>query len=660
MVSTKTYEIKKFSGLDNVPAGKVRAFNKPEGAPVPKVKYDLVNQMNSEINTTTADPINQRVDIIPDFRYILLYLFYYCTAFYKTLDQSEYPMLSPPSLVCYCLLIIHAHFLVVDQYCRDSPSRHAEHFMSTEKRCSYLRTLLNLPVPKFVEDLLLILSPTTDPRRPQISFLPTYAGFSYHHDFGRFFPVSVFSTAHNMLATAQASANPALVLQTWMMTPLITQGPFPPGPTTVLNVANLLGAIQHNGQLYDSWLYQAFYTLLNPIVVRSLARRAIFDPFETFPIDLSDPRHSTPLHGDLNGPIDTVTAMNPYIFALSADKDSLDEMIRFCDTMSNLASTHLDCSNRLGARYDTSPGLDILIHGYSSLTLPTWTQRNPTDMTPPAMPALLQKRSPTQYATSTHYLVPRPFTAAGPHRFPDDATTIHQSLYFISKLEYDPDSPDIEFQEFDADEHVSPRIRVLDPYDTNPSTGYKPCIAGLIIETGDIDGFGIPQPNPAMTLSSENSLLLNSAVPLSRICPATNFEHTSVPLRALHTADNQSVLLALRDMSKNFMCRLARNGEAPVPIRNLFGTTTVARQPWFDMLSNVFGYQTGIRARSMGRTADMPNGHITAWSPYRFVADPLPTTELHGIFMLLNLRTLFGTGTPLMETDHPSVRIPRK
>jgi hypothetical protein len=659
MVSTKSFEIKKFSGLDKIPTSKVRAFDKSSPATVPSVKYDLIDQMNPEINSKTADPISQTIDVMPDFRFIILYLFYYCTAFYKTLDQRDYPLISPPSLVSYCLVLIHAHFLVCDNFTRDSPSRHADHFMNNEKRRSYLISLLNLPVPKFVEDLLTILSPTTDPRRPQINFIPSYAGYSYDHDFGRLFPVSFFATAHNMLATAQANARPSDTFNNWMFQSLIELG----NGASVMRVSNLLGAFHAPNQIYDSWLYNSVYTMLNPIVVRAIAQRSIFNPFNTFPINLGDTRHSTPIDGELNGPPDTPASLNPYIFCLSADRDNIDEMIRFTETMSHLAKTHLDCPKQLGSRYDSDFGLDILIHAYSGPVLPTWCQTKGETIPLPTPGTIPTKRSPTQFAGDTQFLVARPFTPGNAIPFP--TTTPDETVleYYIPTKDARPrdGNPKEDYILFNSDLHVSPLLRILDPYDVNPSTAYRPYIAGLIIESGEIDGFGIPLPNGDISLSHENSFLLQSAIPLSRIVRSTDYENLSLRPRTKQNPDVQPVLTILYNMAQNTWNHMYNNAaNQPAAPRAPYGTEQTTTVSWFDQITNIFGGQTGTRARQPGKLADIPNDYIYGWSPYRHVMQPLPAVDNDGIYMLFNLRTLFGTGPPLMEMEHPSVRIPRK
>jgi hypothetical protein len=659
MVSTKSFEIKHFSGLDKIPTSKVRAFKKDSTASTPSVKYNLVEYMNSEINAKTADPIDFTIDVMPDFRFILLYLFYYCSAFYKTLDQRDFPMVTPPSLVAYCLLIVHAHFLVCDNFTRDSPSRHAEHFMNNEKRRSYLVSLLNLPVPKFVEDLLMILSPTTDPRRPQINFIPTYAGYSHHHDFGRFFPVSVFSTAHNMLATAQANARPSDTFNNWMYTSLVELG----NGNSVIRVANLLGSFHGLDEVYDSWLYQSFYALLNPITVRAVAQRVIFDPFETFPLNLGDTRHSVPDDGNLNGPADTIASLNPYIFALSADRDSLDEMLRFSETMSHIATTHLDCTKQLGARYDSDFGLDILIHAYSGPTLPTWNQTNGNNIPVPTPGTLPTKRSPTQYANDTTFLADRPFNAGTVIPYPTTTPAETVPEYYLVRNIRRPVTGNFaeQYIRFNSDLHVSPSLRILDPYDVNPSVAYRPYIAGLIIESAELDGFAVPVPNCDITLSHENSFLLQSAIPVSRLVRSTFIEGVYLRRRTKPAPYVQPALTILYNMAQNMLNPLYNNADNQPPAPRIpYGTVQVSPVSWFDQITNVFGGQIGSKARDTGTTVDAPNGQFYGWSPYRYVMQPLPATTGNGIFMLFNLRTLFGTGPPLMEMEHPSVRIPRK
>jgi len=176
-------------------------------------------------------------------------------------------------------------------------------------------------------------------------------------------------------------------------------------------------------------------------------------------------------------------------------------------------------------------------------------------------------------------------------------------------------------------------------------------ICGLIIETTEIDGFMVPQPNPSSSLNEENAQYQQSCVPYSAIIPGTTTS-TQVRHREVTSDDFQKVSISFYDMTTNRLPQFdASVAEATIPA-TLDGFSRVEHIGWLEAAWSMTGFKTGNR-----QTVKIPKNFIRAWSPYRYVLGPARPNH-DNTYMLLNLRTIFGTNPTLAETRHPSTIIP--
>jgi hypothetical protein len=638
MLKTKSFDIKPVPGITTIPYKRYDTKEQlPDASAQPPTRPNLVDKIRIECNADISEGDSYIIDVLTDFRYPLLYLIYYAVKHYIHLDQKKYPTVTIPSILAYTLVLFHAHFLACDIYRRPKQSDHANNFQAESYRREYFTTLLNCHVPDFVIELIDRFMPATDPRRPGISFIPSFAGFSPAHDLIYSFPPIMFLAAHSIFSKSPSNVNPLEIYAQWLKWPVITGG-------ITRHTGNFLGAYYHNNDTYESWLYNAVYSAISPATLRAVTAR---DILSNIPVVSYDTPPGIPLDD-----------LDPYILLLGADEDNLPIMDKFMKTMSSIIAEKFPNTRELGSLYNNVSSLDILLHGYTNPTLPTGHEESiPTNGSYPH-PVL---KTPREYATARGFLGTRTWTRTSDLLYPADASVINSYLYLVHSGNHDHTinpGPD-KWIQFDKYDHINPKVRVFDPYEGNVSTAHIPLITGRITTTYEIDGFTVPQPDPNLVLRDENSYLLQSAVPVKKIKPISDLHNMKAIGRQRFDPDSQKVGMSLIDFTRNRLPRFDQTvGDGPRT--SLFGFDVATHMPWFDTAFTYLGFQTGSSRSTMPTKRPLiSDGRIIAWSPYRFVADPLPSDKQTGIYMLLNFRTIYGTNVTLIEVDHPSKAIPR-
>jgi hypothetical protein len=640
MSTTKAFEIPKSAKASGI----IRRFHpsteQPKGAPTPSVKDDLITRIGTERKHDLSDGLPITIDVQPDFRWILMSLMYYSNLYYSTIDIKNKSKTTPMTICMYFLVVITAHMLVSDLHLRHTPSFWASQFTQASYRREYFEFLLSLPVPEVLLKFIETLTETKDPRRPHVQICPSFAGFSVHHDYGRFFPPTIFLKAHTLAATVSSRDNTESVLSKLFNTSAFGN----------VKIGNLFG--QHmtsNDNIldYNSKLIQMFYSLFNPVVERSLERRNSFAPTPVTPY-----------------PYDDSIKTNPYVLNLHATAEDITEMTTTLESVATSLSTVLSFKGQLGTLYDTLQGLDILRHGYSSFALPTWhSQVTGTPST--SKPWKLENS--TQRAESIGFLLtptPKNDTTL---KFPTDPSVIEKILYLVKKVQKTENYPDPsnDFRLFHPKYDTSPRVRILDPYDLNVSTLSSVIYCGMIIETLEVDGSIVLQPDVDSTLDECNSQVLQSAVPLSTIRRATHLGSTTISQatyaldRVQHRSDSQKASTILYDAGEHRLGVFDTTVDETIPT-DLPSFRIREHTSWFTRMFNVLSYKTkSPDTESTETSPNVPLGMIVAWSPYRYVAQTWKVSaQPDSTYMLLNWRTNYGMNTPLAEIPHPVDLLP--
>jgi hypothetical protein len=621
-LQTRAFEVRQHSGLTKVPGSYTKPDALPDGSPQPKVDNDLFGRLNIEQNIQASDGPVLTFDVLPDFRYIILYLAFFITRAYKTLEQRDDPYLSPATLMAYCLSLIYAHLLTCDRYIRIKPSAACKEFIDDPELKRYHSTLLNAWVPPFVADLIDILTPMNDPRRPGIEYIPSAAASSFNFDFGRTFPVSIFTKFHDILARTSTRTEPHILYKQWYDFAVIGQ----------YAVANYFGAAATADAIYENWLLSTVISMMNPVVSRYIANRPVFARTPTSTI--------------------TGTAItNPYVVLLAATDDNIDMLVKFIKSMSAHALEHLDARIQLGASYDNLVGTTLLIHCVSEPSLPTYHSKT-HKLDGKSEP---KEQSSSDFASKIKWLIDLEFKAPGtPLTFPEKVVNAVKDLLRLTKESYDPDNDKDKFILFDKKRHITNDQRVFDPYDYSASKAAFPVVSGLRIETFELDGFEVPNINMRSSLHDDNAQALQATVPMDKIRPATSADQVSVILRAANDEYQQKTSLSLYDMSRN---RISRS---PLDIMNpgslpLYDESTTPRD--WTLLINKFSWPTS----DPDRPSTLPDKFICAWSSFRHIPKYKSQSKMtdNDYLVLLSLRPMFGTNVTMFQIEHGSRLIPR-
>lgn len=623
--TTRAFEIVNSDKLNKLASRFTKPETTPDSAPQPPPKNDLYDRLNIEQRIQLDTGFDLTIDVQPDFRFIILSLIFHVNKLYALLEQKQRPLLTPPSLIGYCLYLIYGFFLVCDKHGRHTPSQYAREFLNDSDGQQILETLLRSYVPPFVLDILRGLAPTVLPRRPGIEFVPTFAGFSFHHDFGRFIPPQVFTIAHTLAASTRSNIDPDQVLTDWFESNIVID------TDMNIKVGHFLGAgIQDNGR-YENWFQSACISIFNPVVLRSLSQRPTFQRVSYTP-------HTT-------APMN----INPYELNLNSSVDNVPLTVSFLESLSDLVKHDLSASFQLGGIFSTISGINIVTHAYSDVSLPTWHYKSLGSHTVP--------KSAKEFASAISFMTLNIIDSKTKVSYPSDDSTITKFLYLVRNQDRNPKSDPDRIVRFSPRDHIYSPWRLFDPFDYLPSKFAFPIVCGLLIESNSLDGFSIPHPNLRSSLREDNSQILQSAVPLYGIRKATSHFADPTVRRTITRDDKQKVSLSFYDMARNrlgIVDQTVADSALPSQIPGFNLTNAIYR---FNRMFSKLSYRTND-------THPIPSEFIHAWSSYRHVLPSAPrvdddtSIDLNKVYMLLDFRTVFGTDVTLAQTEHGAKLIP--
>lgn len=265
----------------------------------PPFKDELYASMNIEANATTTTGPYLTIDVQPDFRFILLQLIEESIRLFDYLAQYNDPAFTPASFVGYCLALIYGNAALNDVFCvRMTRSFYANYFSAELEKTDLLNLIAEL-------------------HTPNVAFIYSFAGFTFNHDFGRFFPIQMFMEAHNIIADNEREYDAQNAYNQWVNTTLIE------GPDDIeVTIGNILGAA-HNGHNYDNWLTLKCRQLFNPIYCQSDTGRRIFTSLAINPVTTDE---------------ELATAdIDPYTYGLNDDSASIDTTTLFLSHISGIS-----------------------------------------------------------------------------------------------------------------------------------------------------------------------------------------------------------------------------------------------------------------------------------------------------------------------------------
>lgn len=536
------------------------------------------------------------------------------------------------------MALIYGHALIGEcSGIRNSRSEPSNEFTAQDVRSDLITILERCYIPEFMVNLINSLAPTSDPRRSGIQMIHSLAAFIFEYDYGRCYPITLFLSAHNLIADRPANQPPAQTLDEWYETPIIQNA----DGVALIKVKNLIGAKTPVGT-YRSTIIQAMNTLFNPVTQRSNTTRPTFSTLDVFP------------HEETN-----LQNVNPYIYLLGADSNNVRTTTSFLQNMSVLIHTQLKCSKQLGSIFDLPTGISLSIHYYADMAFPTWY--------PPTTETKSDRCSITAYAKQLGFMVSKndPKTQKV-LRYPPSTQekVIEEHIYLVNANKKDDLKDPDKYVLFNSDIHVEPDVIYFDPWDYTASNCTMNALNGIHIETNHISSFGVPQPQPMDALTNTNSVFLSSAVPMKYFVPALNIDATT-PFtywqRPPSRMRSQAVSKTLGNMGINrlpvFNQTMSEGPDALVATTGFIPQEGIPRfERGFNRLAFIHG------SFDHGETpSNWPRKHFYAWSSYRYINTSLASSKENTsrFNFLLNFRTIYGTNVTMAKSKNPFLLIPK-
>nr|QVI03752.1 coat protein [Aplosporella javeedii partitivirus 1] len=636
--STKAFSLKNSSKLRD----KASRFDRPpvpelsETPVVPLPRNNFFRDLDLPNRIHFDNALDAVIDVVPDVRYCLIFIVYHVAKLYTS--KQNHSVYTPSSTVAYCLLQLYAFMLLNDVHGRSTPSAHATDFLGSESNIDYLKILLGSYVPPFMMDLFHGLTDCLDPRRPGIQYISTLAASVFNYDFGRLIPPGAFIYAHNQSCDEDTSRNVKGATQS-----LLAQVLFTTTSGVPISVGNYFSAGFSDNTFCRTWIFELLKLVFSPVTGRSLVKDLFF---EEIPFSSQNLTRHTP---------DNDSDSNPYTHYLHASSANTVSMKRFMQKMSSIVQTEFNAKFQLGAVPADLSGVNILVHGYSPVSLPTWHSRPLNDDF-----SLKTSRSVDEYAAAIKFKILPPYTKGkATMPYPPEEKSFLSGLYLVKNQKHDPTSEPLPFDTFNDEKDVFPRTYYLDPYTEGEGPiGYS-MIAGLLIESDEVDGSSVHQPNSRIPLAPNNRHFLSGSLPMSQT--RLSYDRSSSASFSVHPR----TIMQSREISINhdLYCvgtNILGQFDSDCADDSVSQPSGFTLKSHIRSLSDMFSKISFYLSPKSGRTISPPdNFHAAVWSPYRHIldeTDDYPTTD--AIHVIFNLRTLFGENIPLVGSRHPAELMP--
>lgn len=656
-------------------ASKLSAIQKrakilPSLKDVPERTIDFVNRYK-ENSAAHFDQSNESiVDVFPDARPTTCKILQLASDVYKSLKQPPTAKISVATIAMYLQAVYYGFFLNNDLHVRPQPSSHAILWNNDTPRAEFADYLLDLPVP---DDLATILKQTvasTTDKSKNIFFVPSAAGFQHPHFFGRYFPITFYSTIHDTIANLPSNTS-----KNEIMTALLTEPLYTCQTTTsavfTCTIASLLGYYEMKADdnsyfyYYANRLTQTFNSIFNPVLFRDYHRRSNLATLDLKPTSES---HAYP---------------NAYDLCLSYSLHNKRELVIVFDELKSILPHITKCSQSLAQVISTDNGPSILEHGYSFYALPTWNS-HPKPLA--TKPDYIFGSTDEEYAKIIDFLqhhekktppsttLPTPELKKNTDEDPDLPITVPpypwQIVHSPTGDNRYPSQKDM--IQFDTRYHATPLVRVMtNEFDGSPSA-HLSTLSGKVIESFELDGTTIPVSNPFHPLGSENSQFAESAIPLtncyqSLVFTSKNERNLDPPLHRT-TFSRTSRFPAsslLIDRTKILLPDFTPAVYDPQVPTLLPGLSPLTAANWIKYTQRFLGFQT-VDGRYHAPESDSVPGmtkKLFLWSPYTITTfsdtdEIIPDLKVNRTYFLSNLRTLRGTDFNLTSVKHFLEAIP--
>nr|AOX47600.1 coat protein [Ceratobasidium partitivirus CP-a1] len=636
--------------------------------PDPSINFLDTFMANSSARTDHSNEFT--IDVFPDSIPTTCYIMSLMSKYMDDIDQKKHGKASLPTMVFYSMSLYYGFFLLNDMYVRPTHSEYADPWHKNEHMKSFADFLGSLPVPEGLMTIFEELFAAEHERRKNVHFVPSMAGYSYHHYHGKFIPPMMFINAHNTMCDVAATTKGDIMLD-FLKRPIYSITTMKSNQTYAYTAQALdfLGGTTDGttgAKFANTKWFQYFETIFNPVIFRSYQRRDYLAE-----IPLSPPKFAHP------------RKVNPYHLIYAPTKQNLVEQKTVLQALAGIMKGSVPFSKTLVDIISSGSGIAIIRHGYSEMSLPLITH-DLSNLSSVTKYTKQSKIDAEDFANAIKFLVipTKPTTKTAPTmpRVEKDDGTPVTTGYKISRLFSSPyfrvdDAPstdelpaDSDFVTFKETEHLYPKVYVMDILGTTTVDAYKATLTGKVIESFDIDGSTVGQPNIRTALGQENSLFFDSAIPFNMVYRRTHFvetalfTHEAVALRRTK-ADRQSRHPAssiLVDRTKVIIPKFnQQTNDSHGPGNPFVGLTQAAHVSWYQFALRFIGFKSpDATSNPYPEIPGRNNRRLIAWSPYVFVAaqdeDSFeePDAALTRRFFIMNLRTIVGSTIPLVEVKN--------
>nr|QRG29183.1 putative CP [Amaranthus cryptic virus 4] len=630
------------------------------------------------------------IDVFPNFTPILIAIMIHALQASSVLEYRANAKCSPATICMYYLSVTYGFFLLNDLFVRKPPSAHARQWQTSTWRAAFADTLMTLPVPEFLQTILSQFHSSHSDRTKNVRFVPTAAGFSHNHFFGRFFPINMFAAIHDCTASLPGNAGRLEIYRDVFTRVLYTITE----PAYACYIPELIGigidrAVNTTVRYINSKLYQVFNEIFNPVLFRDFQKR------------------SSLANLNLAAPVFPTANVNAYDILFSATPSNLREITVVLRTLAVILKPSFGQATTLASFIDKPSGISILQHGYSSFALPTWVCNTQNYKAASfATVANITLQTDTERAVELNFLQ-RPAQAfrarlqindfglepqeenpemavveARPNRrraaAAVDAPNRVRNWPWCLRADADarvvfPRHDNNALVNFVEPDNVTPPVLILDTAGDKVITVHLATLTGKIIESFEIDGSTVPVPDSRRPLSLQNALFADSAIPYRYTIPGTDFQFRAAgvrypPLARTRPAPDarQEASSLLHDRTR-IMLPVLNPHVADAALPDVIpGMTRVPGANFIRYIQSFFGFSTALTFDEDDREDAIPGmteSRLYVWSPYTYTCCSSDTDynmddDSSQRYFLTNLRTIFGTDYNLVKVVHPFEAMP--
>jgi len=648
--------------------------------------FESAYKESSGIKTGTTNRFT--VHVLPNFLAILLFIMYNVQQNISFLEPKSHAKVSSMTFIAYCLTIVYGHLLLTDMHVNPDKSRFAEEIENDTVYRDFADFLLGLPVPAFLEPVLKYFTTTTSARRRNVWFSYSPAGFNHFMDFGRFFPINIFTALHDFAAVTNSRTDPNTVRFEFNQLEVFTIEHFlARNQSITYKIANFFASyfqVDNAPHFLANKVNQALESIFNPVLLRAQQQRQTFSE-----IDLLPPKFKNANY-------------NPYLAFFCLSKSTAPELRTLLSTFKSILNGTIPCKTTLAGIFKDYSGVSILTHGYSVFPLPTWnadytvneSDRRARPLSDEEYAKLIlfkrdyseipaaAKTRVTQALLNTKVTI-RPGLPAEPPRTITVTPDAH--TYLISETDTGPSDVDdvnnftsgpFHPVSYNTERDFYPIVKILNPVEDDTVSAWMTTLCGMIIEADDLAGSAVPHPHPDARVEEDNAQFAMSAIQFRHVHRATEFRtrNPSFSVRVLPTRPTTGAPTAttmLRSLTNVFLPYLSLSRIHFGYDRLHFGLTHASPVSVPHMLQTFLGYTIRNKSTTAAdptkhEPANTPYGRLLVFSPYTYVS-PAANRDwdysnqddaMKDYYFITNLRTIFGTDATLMELNHPLFAMP--